>query len=154
MGAKLMEMNQLPILDTRGRPLRDLRVSVTDRCNFRCSYCMPKELFGSDHAFLPREELLSFEEITRLVRIFQSLGVRKIRLTGGEPLLRKQIEHLVEKLAGIPDLELSMTTNASLLAMKARALKKAGLSRVSVSLDSLDDQVFMAMNDVDVPVRL
>ena len=149
----LMTKNELGILDTRGRPMRDLRVSVTDRCNFRCGYCMPKELFGSDYSFLPREELLSFEEITRLVTIFQSLGVRKIRLTGGEPLLRKQVERLVASLAEIPGLELSMTTNGSLLADKAQRLADAGLSRVSVSLDSLDDATFMAMNDVDFPVE-
>jgi cyclic pyranopterin phosphate synthase len=147
-----MTKNELRIIDTRGRPMRDLRVSVTDRCNFRCSYCMPKELFGRDHSFLPRAELLSFEEITRLVSNFQALGVRKVRLTGGEPLLRSQIERLVAGLAEIPGLELSMTTNASLLVGKAQLLKEAGLQRVSVSLDSLDDATFMAMNDVDFPV--
>jgi cyclic pyranopterin phosphate synthase len=148
-----MDKNEHPVLDTRGRTLQDLRVSVTDRCNFRCSYCMPKELFGSDYPFLPREELLRFEEITRLVNIFQGLGVRKVRLTGGEPLLRKEIESLVASLAEIPGLELSMTTNGSLLAGKAHLLKEAGLGRVSVSLDSLDDATFMAMNDVDFPVE-
>jgi cyclic pyranopterin phosphate synthase len=147
-----MQNQDNTLLDTRNRLLRDLRVSVTDRCNFRCSYCMPKELFGRDHPFLPREELLSFEEIARLVRIFQDLGVKKVRLTGGEPLLRKQVERLVSNLAKIPELELSMTTNASLLPKKARLLKESGLDRVSISLDSLDDEVFKVMNDVDVPV--
>jgi cyclic pyranopterin phosphate synthase len=156
MGGVRIVMQKLDnsLLDTRNRLLRDLRVSVTDRCNFRCSYCMPKELFGRDHPFLPREELLSFEEITRLVRIFKDLGVKKIRLTGGEPLLRKQVERLVANLAEIPELELSMTTNASLLPKKARLLKESGLNRVSISLDSLDDEVFKLMNDVDVPVEV
>jgi cyclic pyranopterin phosphate synthase len=147
-------MNQYQVLDTRQRHLRDLRISVTDRCNFRCNYCMPKELFGRDHPFLPREELLTFEEITRLTRIFNDLGVRKVRLTGGEPLLRKEVEHLVESLAQIPGLELSMTTNGSLLPRKAQLLKESGLDRVSISLDSLDDDVFKSMNDVDVPVSV
>ncbi len=139
--------------DTLGRPLRDLRISVTDRCNFRCVYCMPKEVFGRDYAFLPRDEVLSFEEIERLTRIFVSLGVRKVRLTGGEPLLRQQIERLIEMLVAIEGLEdLTLTTNGSLLAKKAKALKSAGLMRVSVSLDSLDDEVFDAMNDVRFPV--
>lgn len=149
-----MKINDAPLLDTLERPLRDLRISVTDRCNFRCSYCMPKELFGREHPFLPRQELLSFEEITRLTRIFTHLGVKKIRLTGGEPLLRKQVERLVSNLAQIPGLELSMTTNASLLPQKARLLKESGLGRVSISLDSLDDEVFKVMNDVDAPVEV
>jgi len=139
-------------LDTFNRPLRDLRISVTDRCNFRCVYCMPKEVFGKDFQFLPRAEILSFEEIERLVRVFVRLGVRKVRLTGGEPLVRRNIERLVEMLAKIGDLDLTLTTNGSLLAAKARALRDAGLKRVTVSLDSLDDAVFKAMNDVDFPV--
>lgn len=139
--------------DTRGRGLRDLRISVTDRCNFRCTYCMPKEVFGREFHFLPLQQLLSFEEIARLARIFISLGVEKIRLTGGEPLLRRDIEKLVAMLAPLPGLrDLTLTTNGSLLASKARALKDAGLHRVTVSLDSLDDSVFRAMNDVDFPV--
>jgi len=139
-------------LDTLGRPLHDLRISVTDRCNFRCVYCMPKEVFGKDFQFLPRAEILTFEEIERLVRIFVSLGVRKIRLTGGEPLVRRDLERLVEKLASIGDLDLTLTTNGSLLAQKARPLAEAGLRRVTVSLDSLDDATFKRMNDSDFPV--
>jgi len=139
-------------LDTFKRPLRDLRVSVTDRCNFRCVYCMPKEVFGKDFQFLPRGEILSFEEIERLVRVFVGLGVQKVRLTGGEPLVRRNIERLVEMLAKVSDLDLTLTTNGSLLAGKARALRDAGLKRVTVSLDSLDDDVFKSMNDVDFPV--
>jgi cyclic pyranopterin phosphate synthase len=139
-------------LDTFKRPLRDLRVSVTDRCNFRCVYCMPKEVFGKDFQFLPRTEILSFEEIERLVRVFVGLGVQKVRLTGGEPLVRRNIERLVEMLAKVSDLDLTLTTNGSLLAGKARALRDAGLKRVTVSLDSLDDAVFRGMNDVDFPV--
>src|SRR4026208_1271482 len=138
--------------DTFTRPLRDLRVSVTDRCNFRCVYCMPKEVFGKDFQFLPRAEILSFEEIERLVRVFVELGVQKIRLTGGEPLGRRNIERLVEMLAKVGDLDLTLTTNGSLLAGKAQALRDAGLKRVTVSLDSLDDEVFKSMNDVDFPV--
>ena len=143
--------------DARGRPLHDLRISVTDRCNFRCVYCMPKEVFDKDYSFLPHSALLSFEEITRIARIFVAHGVRKIRLTGGEPLLRKNVERLIEMLAGLntPDgqpLDLTLTTNASLLARKAQALKDAGLRRVTVSLDSLDDAIFRRMNDVDFPV--
>ncbi len=143
--------------DALGRPLRDLRISVTDRCNFRCSYCMPKEVFGRDYAFLPQTSLLSFEEITRLARIFVAHGVQKLRLTGGEPLLRRHLERLVEMLAALrtPDglpLDLTLTTNGSLLAKKAQALRDAGLNRLTVSLDALDDQVFRAMNDVDFPV--
>jgi len=139
-------------LDTRGRRLHDLRISVTDRCNFRCVYCMPREVFGPDYKFLPRDQLLSFEEITRLARIFKSHGVEKIRLTGGEPLLRKNVEQLIAMLADIPEMDLTLTTNGSLLARKARALKAAGLNRVTVSLDSLDDAVFRRMNDADFPV--
>lgn len=146
---------QLP--DTRGRLLRDLRVSVTDRCNFRCTYCMPKSVFGKHHAFLPQASLLSFEEIVRLVRIFVAHGVEKVRLTGGEPLLRRNIERLIEMLADIrthdgSPLDLTLTTNGSLLRRKARALRDAGLRRVTVSLDGIDDAVFRAMNDVDFPV--
>jgi GTP 3',8-cyclase len=139
-------------LDTVGRPLRDLRISVTDRCNFRCVYCMPKEVYGRDFRFLERAELLTFEEIARVARIFAGLGVRKIRLTGGEPLLRREVERLVAMLA-IPGLDLTLTTNGSLLAQKAAALREAGLERVTVSLDSLDDEVFRSMNDVDFPVE-
>ncbi|CAM5787531.1 GTP 3',8-cyclase MoaA [Castellaniella caeni] len=143
--------------DTRGRPLRDLRISVTDRCNFRCTYCMPREVFGADHAFLPHSALLSFEEITRVAEAALSQGVRKIRLTGGEPLLRKQIETLVAMLAQLrtPDgqaPELTLTTNGTLLARKAQALADAGLSRVTVSLDALDDTLFERMSDSGVPV--
>ncbi len=144
-------------LDRLQRPLRDLRISVTDRCNFRCSYCMPKEVFDKDYAYLPHSALLSFEEITRLANVFVQRGVRKIRLTGGEPLLRKNIEILIEQLAALrtPDgqpLDLTLTTNGSLLARKAQSLKDAGLQRVTVSLDGLDDTVFRRMNDVDFPV--
>jgi GTP 3',8-cyclase len=139
-------------LDTLGRPLHDLRISVTDRCNFRCVYCMPKEIFGKDFQFLPRAEILTFEEIERLVRIFVSLGVQKIRLTGGEPLVRRDLERLVEMLAKLGDLDLTLTTNGSLLSQKARALAAAGLRRVTVSLDSLDDATFKRMNDADFPV--
>jgi len=140
------------LVDTLGRPIRDLRVSVTDRCNFRCVYCMPKEVFGRDYPFLPRAELLTFEEIERLARAFAGLGVEKIRITGGEPLVRRDVETLVAMLARIDGLDLTLTTNGALLAPKARALKDAGLRRVTVSLDSLDDDVFRAMNDVDFPV--
>lgn len=143
--------------DRLNRPLHDLRISVTDRCNFRCSYCMPKEVFTKDYPYLPHSDLLTFEEISRLARAFATLGVRKIRLTGGEPLLRKNIESLIEQLADIrtPDgqpLELTLTTNGTLLARKAAALKAAGLRRATVSLDALDDTVFRRMNDVDYPV--
>jgi cyclic pyranopterin phosphate synthase len=145
------------VADSLGRPLRDLRISVTDRCNFRCSYCMPKEVFDKDYQYLPHASLLSFEEITRLARQFLAHGVRKIRLTGGEPLLRKNLEILVAQLAALRTVEgtppeLTLTTNGSLLARKARALKDAGLQRVTVSLDGLDDAVFRSMNDVDFPV--
>jgi GTP 3',8-cyclase len=140
------------ISDRLDRPLRDLRISVTDRCNFRCVYCMPKEIYGRDFQFLERAALLSFEEIERLACVFVRLGVEKIRLTGGEPLLRRDLERLVALLAAIDDLDLTLTTNGSLLARKAAALAAAGLKRVTVSLDSLDDAVFRAMNDVDFPV--
>jgi cyclic pyranopterin phosphate synthase len=139
------------VLDTFGRPLRDLRISVTDRCNFRCVYCMPKEVYGRDHRFMDRRELLSFEEIARVARVFAGAGVRKVRLTGGEPLVRRDLERLVAQLADL-GLELTLTTNGSLLAHKARALADAGLARVTVSLDSLDDAQFRAMNDVDFAV--
>jgi cyclic pyranopterin phosphate synthase len=136
-------------LDTLGRPLHDLRISVTDRCNFRCVYCMPKEVFGRDHVFLPRSEILDFEEIARLTRCLVGLGVRKVRLTGGEPLVRRHLERLVAMLSAIPGVEdLTLTTNGSLLAGKARELADAGLGRVTVSLDALDDATFMRMNDV------
>ena len=141
-----------PLLDTLRRPLRDLRISVTDRCNFRCVYCMPRDVFGRDYTFLPRAELLTFEEIERLARIFAARGVEKIRLTGGEPLLRRDLDTLVAMLARIPGLDLTLTTNGVLLPAKARALADAGLGRVTVSLDSLDDDVFKTMNDADVPV--
>jgi len=144
----------MTLTDKLNRPLRDLRISVTDRCNFRCIYCMPKEVFGSDYHFLDRSQILSFEEITRLARIFVSHGVGKIRLTGGEPLVRKDLHQLIAMLAEIsPDLDLTLTTNGSLLARQAQALKDAGLKRVSVSLDSLDNEIFKAMNDVDFPVQ-
>jgi len=140
------------LADTRGRMLRDLRISVTDRCNFRCVYCMPKDIFGLDYPFLPHADLLTFEEIARLARVFKAHGIEKIRLTGGEPLLRRHLERLVAMLADIGGLDLTLTTNGALLAKKARDLRAAGLNRVSVSLDALDDQVFRAMNDVDFPV--
>jgi len=140
------------IADRLGRPLRDLRISVTDRCNFRCVYCMPKEVYGRGFRFLERPELLTFEEIERVARVCAELGARKIRLTGGEPLLRRDLEQLIVMLAEIPDLELTLTTNGSLLAKKAAKLAASGLARVTVSLDSLDDAAFRAMNDVDFPV--
>ncbi len=139
--------------DTLGRPLHDLRISVTDRCNFRCTYCMPKEVFGLDYVFLRRDEILSFEEITRLARIFVAQGVEKVRLTGGEPTLRRELPKLVSMLRRIDGVkDLTLTTNGSRLAEMAGELKEAGLDRVTVSLDSLDDAVFRAMNDVDFPV--
>jgi cyclic pyranopterin phosphate synthase len=143
----------VPLQDALGRPVRDLRISVTDRCNFRCVYCMPKEVYGRGFQFLERSELLTFEEIERLTKAFASLGLEKVRLTGGEPLLRRELERLVELLAAIPELDLTLTTNGSLLPRKAQSLADAGLRRVTVSLDSLDDEVFRAMNDVDVPVE-
>ncbi|HEX5469306.1 MAG TPA: GTP 3',8-cyclase MoaA [Gaiellaceae bacterium] len=139
--------------DTLRRPLRDLRISITDRCNFRCVYCMPKEVYGREYEFLPRRDLLTFEEIARLARVFSGLGVEKIRLTGGEPLIRRDVERLVAMLAAIPGLDLTLTTNGAVLPRKAQALKDAGLRRITVSLDSLDDEVFRAMNDVDFPVE-
>jgi cyclic pyranopterin phosphate synthase len=142
------------LVDTRSRPVRDLRISVTDRCNFRCTYCMPKEVFGREYEFLARDQLLTFEEIEQIARAFVRAGVRKLRLTGGEPLLRRGVEDLVARLAGIPGVDdLTLTTNGSLLGRKAGALKAAGLDRVTVSLDSMDDTVFMAMNDVGFPVQ-
>lgn len=142
----------MAVPDTLARPLRDLRISVTDRCNFRCVYCMPSEVFGHDYRFLPRRELLAFEEIERAARVFVGLGVHKLRLTGGEPLLRRDLELLIERLAGLGDVDLTLTTNGALLSQKAETLAQAGLTRVTVSLDSLDDEVFRAMNDVDFPV--
>jgi len=139
------------LVDTRGREMRDLRISVTDRCNFRCTYCMPREVFDSSYRFLPHEAILSFEEIARLARVFVDLGVQKIRLTGGEPLVRRDLPRLVEMLAAL-DVELTLTTNGSLLAKQAQALKDAGLDRVTVSLDSLDDATFRAMNDANFAV--
>ena len=140
-----------PLADTRGRGMRDLRISVTDRCNFRCVYCMPREVFDAGHEFLPHSAILSFEEIARLAGVFVGLGVKKIRLTGGEPLVRKQLHRLVAMLAPL-GAEVTLTTNGSLLARQARALKEAGLDRVTVSLDSLDEATFQAMNDADFPV--
>ena len=141
------------VVDRRARHLHDLRISVTDRCNFRCTYCMPKDVFGADYEFLPHDEVLTFEEIVRMARIFASLGTEKIRLTGGEPLMRKGIERLVAMLReALPTVDLTLTTNGSALKAKARALKDAGLDRITVSLDSLDDATFRAMNDVDFPV--
>ena len=139
-------------VDTFGRPLRDLRVSVTDRCNFRCVYCMPKEVFGRGYRFMDRKELLTFEEIERLARVFVAHGVEKIRITGGEPLLRRDLEVLIAQLHGIGGLDVALTTNGTLLPQKAAALSAAGLRRVTVSLDSLDDDTFRAMNDVGFPV--
>jgi cyclic pyranopterin phosphate synthase len=145
------------VADQRGRPLHDLRISVTDRCNFRCSYCMPKEVFDKNYAFLPHSSLLSFEEITRTARLFVAHGVHKLRLTGGEPLLRKNLELLIAQLAALrtpggAPLDLTLTTNGSVLARKAQALKDAGLQRITVSLDALDDAMFRRMNDADFPV--
>ena len=139
-------------LDRFSRPIGDLRISVTDRCNFRCPYCMPREAFGAGHAFLARAEILTFEEIERLARIFVTLGTGKLRLTGGEPLLRRELPTLVHRLAGVGAPDLALTTNGSLLAEQAEALAAAGLRRVTVSLDSLDDEVFRRMNDAEFPV--
>jgi GTP 3',8-cyclase len=148
--------HHMPLADTRGRAIRDLRISVTDRCNFRCTYCMPKDVFDNQYQYLPHDEILSFEEITRVARVAVGLGVKKLRLTGGEPLMRKGIEDLVAMLATLrsetPDLDITLTTNGSALKSKAVALKAAGLSRLTISLDSLDDATFRAMNDVDFPV--
>ena len=144
----------MPVTDQFARPLRDLRVSVTDRCNFRCTYCMPRDLFGPEHAFLERSELLSFEEIARVVRVLAPLGVRKVRLTGGEPLVRRDLERLVRMLAAIDGIEdIAMTTNGSLLADQAESLAAAGLNRITVSLDSVDEHVFSEMADTPVPLR-
>ena len=144
----------MELIDTLGRPVRDLRISVTDRCNFRCTYCMPKEVFGKDYQFLARDRLLSFSEITRVATVFASQGATKVRLTGGEPLLRRGIEELIGSLGSVEGLtDLTLTTNGSLLARKAEALAAAGLRRITVSLDSMDDAVFMAMNDVGYPVE-
>ncbi len=142
------------IRDSLARPIRDLRISVTDRCNFRCTYCMPKEVFGREYQFLERAELLSYEEIVRLVRIFTALGVEKIRLTGGEPLVRQELPSLIKALTAIPGLlDLALTTNGRLLSAQAEALRAAGLRRITVSLDTLDEDVFKAINDVDAPVQ-
>ena len=140
------------VTDTLGRPLRDLRISVTDRCNFRCVYCMPKEVFGRGYRFVDRKELLTFEELERLAHVFVAHGVEKIRITGGEPLLRRDVEVLIERLAAIGGLDVTLTTNGALLPQKAQTLADAGLRRITVSLDSLDDATFRAMNDVDFPV--
>ena len=144
----------MPITDLFGRPLRDLRISVTDRCNFRCTYCMPAEIFGESYQFLPKGEILSFEEIARLARVFVDVGVTKLRITGGEPLLRTDLPELVSMLSRIdPSVDLTLTTNAYLLPQQAQALKDAGLQRITVSLDSLDDDVFKEMNGRGFPVR-
>ena len=142
------------LIDRLGRPLHDLRISVTDRCNFRCRYCMPKEVFGPDFAFLPRSEILTFEEITRIARLFAGRGVRKLRLTGGEPTLRAQLPELIRMLREIPDVDIAMTTNGTMLKTLAEPLARAGLDRVTVSLDSLDDAIFRSMNDMDFPVAM
>jgi cyclic pyranopterin phosphate synthase len=152
-----MTTNLITVIDQRGRLLRDLRISVTDRCNFRCTYCMPKSVYDKNYQYLQKSELLSFDEITRMARLFVAQGVEKIRLTGGEPLLRKNLEVLVEMLAALKtpegkSLDIALTTNATLLSKKAVALKAAGLNRITVSLDSLDEATFRAMNDVDFPV--
>src|SRR5271169_1031645 len=149
-----MAVAEVPLADTLVRPLHDLRISVTDRCQFRCTYCMPREVFGRDFVFLPREDLLTFEELTRLARVFAGLGVRKLRLTGGEPLLRRDLDRLIAKLAAIGGIQdIALTTNGALLARMARTLAAAGLRRVTVSLDSLDDAAFMALNDAGFPGR-
>jgi cyclic pyranopterin phosphate synthase len=142
-----------PLRDRLNRPLETLRVSITDRCNFRCVYCMPKEIYGRDHQFLERKELLSFEELARVVAVFASRGVKRVRITGGEPLVRKNVEELIAMLHAIDGIELALTTNGALLPQKAQALADAGLSRVTVSLDSVDDDAFRALNDVDFPVQ-
>ena len=143
------------LTDSLGRPIRDLRISVIDRCNFRCVYCMPKEKFGSNHRFLPNEKILSYDEIEKIARQFVALGVKKIRLTGGEPLVRPKLPELVSRLAKLPGLEdISLTTNGSLLTREnAQQLKDAGLNRITISLDALDDATFMAINDVKFPVQ-
>jgi cyclic pyranopterin phosphate synthase len=152
---RIERFNQYPrqmVLDTLQRPMRDLRISVTDRCNFRCVYCMPKEVFGNDYRYLERSELLSFEEIERVATAAVRLGVEKLRITGGEPLVRRDVEQLIAMLAQLP-VEITLTTNGALLAAKAESLAAAGLRRITVSLDSLDDEPFRAMNDVDFPVQ-
>ncbi|MCC6067637.1 GTP 3',8-cyclase MoaA [Ferrovum sp. PN-J185] len=150
-----MNDNRLPysLVDQLQRPLQDLRISVTDRCNFRCTYCMPRTVFGQDYDFLPRPEILTFEEISRTARIFSQLGIKKIRLTGGEPLLRKNLDQLVAQLTAIESIEVALTTNASILAKKAQSLKDAGLNRITVSLDALDDPTFKQMSDADFSVN-
>ena len=146
-------ITDIALVDTRRRPIRDLRISVTDRCNFRCTYCMPKEVFDADYAFLPHDEILTFEEMVRVAKVAHGLGVEKIRLTGGEPLLRKGIERLIAMLVdALPGIDIALTTNGSALKAKARALREAGLKRITVSLDSLNEHTFRAMNDVDFPV--
>lgn len=142
----------MSVLDTLGRPVRDLRISVTDRCNFRCQYCMPRSVFGHEYRFMDRAELLTFEELERIVRASVAHGVEKVRITGGEPLLRRELERLIESLAAIPGLDLTLTTNASLLERKAQVLKDAGLTRINVSLDSIDEETFRRMNDADFSV--
>ena len=144
--------NQSPLVDTLGRPIRDLRISVTDRCNFRCEYCMPRSVFDKNYQFLARSELLSFEELVRIARIFNQLGVQKIRITGGEPLLRRNVDKLIGALRAIPGLELTLTSNGVLLPRLAPKLAAAGLHRVTVSLDALDDATFQKIADVDLPV--
>src|SRR6266851_4942281 len=152
---RLADLDASPeaLLDKLGRPVRDLRISVTDRCNFRCVYCMPKAVFGPGYRFLKMSSLLTYEEMERLARIFAGLGVTKLRLTGGEPLVRRHIERLIRMLAAIPDMDIALTTNGSLLTDKAQPLADAGLKRITISLDSLDNDVFMAMNDVEFPVE-
>jgi cyclic pyranopterin phosphate synthase len=142
----------MSVLDTLGRPVRDLRISVTDRCNFRCQYCMPRSVFGHEYRFMDRAELLTFEELERIARASVAHGVEKVRITGGEPLLRRELERLIESLAAIPGLDLTLTTNASLLERKAQVLKDAGLTRINVSLDSIDEETFRRMNDADFSV--
>jgi GTP 3',8-cyclase len=142
-----------PLRDRLNRPLETLRISITDRCNFRCVYCMPKEVYGRDHQFLERKALLTFEEIARIARVFAGLGVRRVRITGGEPLVRRDVEQLIALLREIDGLDIALTTNGALLPQKAQALADAGLSRITVSLDSIDDATFRALNDVDFPVQ-
>ncbi|HET7657325.1 MAG TPA: radical SAM protein, partial [Bacillales bacterium] len=149
-----MSKQKPPLADSFKRPLHDLRISVTDRCNFRCTYCMPAEIFGPDYPFMKRTELLSYEEITRMARLFAVSGVRKLRITGGEPLMRKELPRLIEMLSGIKEIEdIALTTNGSLLPRLANELKDAGLRRVTVSLDSLNDDLFGRINGMGVPVK-
>ena len=144
----------MSLTDSFGRPLKDLRISVTDRCNFRCTYCMPAEIFGESYQFLPKEDILNFEEITRLARSFVGLGVNKLRITGGEPLLRTDLPRLISMLSEVdPSIDLTLTTNAYLLPQQARELKDAGLQRVTISLDTLDDDIFRQMNGRGFPVQ-